>query len=475
VGQEIRDSHFSEADFRDFQERLVAETALLEAWLEAGLLDDGEPMAGCELEAWLVDDAGLPAPVNQPFLEALGDPMVVPELATFNVELNTEPHALEPGFLDFLHRELDARWRRCEATASGLEAHMVMIGILPTVQKSDLRLENISAMQRYRALNEQVLRMRGGAPLELDIRAAEHLRTLHHDVMLEAATTSFQIHLRIGAEQAGRAYNLSKMISAPMVAVSANSPFLFGHDLWEETRIPLFEQAVAVGASDYSRRVTFGIRYVRDSIAECFRANRDRYPVLLPQRMEEPPERLAHLRLHNGTIWRWNRPLVGFDDEGRPHIRIEHRVVPSGPSPQDVVANAAFYFGLLRELLEAEPDPETRLPFEACRENFYRAARHGLEARVRWFDGSEGTVAELCEQRLIPQARGGLYRMGLAREEADHWLGIVASRVGSRRTGARWQRAWVTRYGRDFPGLVQAYRERQEGGEPVHRWSIGSL
>ncbi len=470
MGQEIRDSHFTDEDFLRFRDRLVAETALLGHWLKTGRLDGAEPMAGCELEAWLVDREGMPAPLNASLLEALDDPMVVPELATFNVELNTPPQPFGAGLFDRLHRELEARWRRCRDAAAGLGARMAMIGILPTVRQSDLCLENISALQRYRALNEQVLRMRHGLPIQLDIRAAEHLVTRHHDVMLEAATTSFQIHLKIGAERAGRAYNLAKMISAPMVAVSANAPYLFGRELWEETRIPLFEQSVAVGASDYTRRVTFGVRYVERSIFECFQANRDRYPVLLPQLMEEPVERLAHLRLHNGTIWRWNRPLIGFDDDGRPHVRIEHRVVPSGPTPQDVVANAAFFFGLMHELLETEPEPEARLPFAVSRENFYHAAFGGLDARVRWFDGRTGTVTELCRQRLLPQARAGLLRMGLERPEADRWLAIVAERVRTGQTGARWQRRWVAEHGRDFPGLVQAYLERQESGLPVHAW-----
>ncbi len=472
MGQEISSSRFSDEDFRRFGERLVAETALLAQWLEAGRLDGVEPMAGAELEAWLVDDHGRPAPRNGPFLEALGDPMVVPELATFNVELNTPPHRLAEGCFEALHADLDTRWQRSQSMAAGLGLQMVMIGILPTVRKEDLCLANISAMQRYRALNEQVLRMRGGKPLELDIRAAEHLRTRHHDVMLESATTSFQIHLKIGAELAGRAYNLSKMISAPMVAVSANSPWLFGRDLWDETRVPLFEQAVAVGASDYSRRVTFGIRYTYHSIFEVFAANRDRYPVLLPQLMEEPNERLAHMRLHNGTIWRWNRPLVGFDDEGRPHIRIEHRVVPAGPTTRDLVANAALYFGLLHALLEEEPEAEARLPFEACRDNFYRAARLGLDAELTWFDGQRGSAAALCRERLLPQARRGLLRLGIPAAEADHWLEPIAGRIEKHQTGARWQRRWVEAHGRDFEGLVLAYRDHQDSGEPVHRWII---
>ncbi|WP_456373633.1 glutamate-cysteine ligase family protein [Thiolapillus sp.] len=470
MGQEITHSSFTEDDFRRFRDRVVAETALLEQWMAEGLLDDSEPMAGSEIEAWLVNDRGLPAPQNSLFLERMNDPLVVPELSTFNVELNTEPMRFSPGMFDRMHAELDDLWRRCDAVANADGAHMLMIGILPTVQQSDLCLANISGMQRYQALNEQVLRMRDGQPLSLDINALEHLVAEHDDVMLEAATTSFQIHLKIDPRQARLAYNLSKMISAPMVALSANSPFLFGHELWDETRIPLFEQSVAVGATDYSRRVTFGLRYAEHSIMECFEANRDRYPVLLPQLMDEPVESLAHLRLHNGTIWRWNRPLVGFSASGKPHIRIEHRVVPSGPSPLDVVANAAFYFGLLRELADVEARAEERLPFRVAKENFYSAACRGLDARVTWFDGQEGSVADLCLEKLLPQARAGLERMAVSGEEAARWLDIIEQRIARRQTGAHWQRRWVRRYGKDFPAMVRAYREWQGSGKPVSQW-----
>jgi hypothetical protein len=470
MGQEITHSIFSEEDFKRFRHRVVAETALLKQWLEEGALDQGEPMAGSEIEAWLTTERGLPAPVNQLFLQHMDDPMVVPELSTFNVELNTRPVPFADGMFNRMHAELDELWQRCDKVAGDESARMLMIGILPTVQQSDLCLGNISGMQRYQALNEQVLRMRDGKPLMLDIRAQEHLVAEHDDVMLEAATTSFQIHLKIPPRDAVRAYNLSKIISAPMVALSANSPFLFGHDLWDETRIPLFEQSVAVGASDYSKRVTFGVRYAQDSIMECFDANRDRYPVLLPQLMDEPVESLAHLQLHNGTIWRWNRPLVGVSSNGQAHIRIEHRVVPSGPSTLDVIANAAFYFGLMIELMAVEKTPEQRLPFIHAKENFYSSACRGLNAEVIWFDRHKGSIAELCQQRLIPQARAGLARMGISQPEADHWMDIIEARVSNRQTGAHWQRQWVARNGKDFPALVRCYREQQNSNAPVHGW-----
>jgi hypothetical protein len=472
MGQEIHDSHFDSRDFATFRQRLDSETALLGQWLADDGLHISQPLAGCELEAWLVDNGGRPAPINEVFLEHLGDPLVVPELARFNVELNNQPRTLEAGAFHAMQAELEARWAHCQQVAAGLDAGLVMIGILPTVQDSDLCLDNMSHLRRYRALNEQVLRLRQGAPIRLDIRGREHLQHEHGDVMLEAAATSFQLHYMVDANQAAHAYNLSKMLAAPLVAMAANSPYLLGHDLWDETRITLFEQAVSVGGSDYSQRVTFGIRYVTDSIFECFEANRSRYPVLLPRLMEEPAEHLAHLRLHNGTVWRWVRPLVGFSEDGSPHIRIEQRVLPAGPTVVDMMANAAFYYGVLTELLTGDVRAlESAQPFAAAHANFYAAARHGLWAQVTWC-GEQGNMADLCLNRLLPLAGRGLQRLGLEAAERDHWLAILKRRVADRATGADWQRGWVARHGRDFTGLLAAYTERQQSGRPVHEWTL---
>ncbi len=469
MGQEIADSRFTERHFDEFRRRLARETELLGAWISEGRLACDEPLGGFELEAWLIDGRGWPAPVNERFLAALDDPLVVPELSTFNVELNTPPRALGARTLDTMHDDLAALWRRCETAAAQLGAHVMMVGILPTVRQADLTLGNMSSMQRFRALNDQVFRLRHGRPIELDIRGEETMRLEHHDVMLEAAATSFQIHLMVDAGRAVRAFNAAKMLSAPMVALSANSPYLFGKDLWAETRIPLFEQAVAVGGSNDSRRVTFGTRYAEDSILECFEANRDRYPVLLPTLMDQPPEQLAHLRLHNGTIWRWNRPLVGFSADGSPHLRIEHRVAPSGPTAADAIANAAFFFGAMAVALSDPRPPEDYVAFEEARSNFYAAARHGLEAEVVW-QGRRGAVADLLRERLLPMAAHGLARLGVAAGERTRWLGIVEQRVASRRTGAHWQRAWIKAHGPDFEGLVRRYLTHQRADQPVHEW-----
>ncbi|NNC54364.1 MAG: glutamate--cysteine ligase, partial [Pseudomonadales bacterium] len=392
MGQEISETHFTEQDFAEYSERLRLETEYLREQIQSDALDSGPPSAGCELEAWLVDAVGQPAPVNQALLKNLDHPDVVPELSTFNLELNTAPQELASGSLEALHAQLSRLWRRCDREADSLGAHMVMTGILPTVRQSDLRLENISSMHRFMALNEQIFKMRGGEPIQLDIEGAEHLTLSHHDLMLEAATTSFQIHYKVAPQHAVRAFNASKILSAPLVAIAANSPYLFGYDLWEETRIPLFEQAVAVGGSPYSRRVTFGVRYARDSIMEVFDANRDFYPVLLPELMDTPLHECAHLRLHNGTIWRWNRPLLGFAGDGSAHLRIEQRVAPAGPTLSDMLANTAVYYGALTALLDSDNPVEQRLPFEQASKNFYAASRYGLQANVVWFDGARARL-----------------------------------------------------------------------------------
>jgi hypothetical protein len=295
--------------------------------------------------------------------------------------------------------------------------------------------------------------------------------------MLESATTSFQLHLKVHPRHATRAYNAALVMSAPMVAIASNSPYLFGHDLWDETRIPLFEQSVAVGGFAGAshgplRRVSFGSGYVRESIHECFIENEQHYPVLLPMRYYEGLEQMSHLRLHNGTIWRWNRPLIGFDYDGMPHLRIEHRVVPGGPTVVDVIANAAFFFGLMQTLMQAGTAPEQRLPFATARDNFYAAARHGLDTQVTWLDGRKGPVRALLLEELLPAARAGLELLEIDRDDIDKYLGIIEGRARSAMTGAAWQRAWVDRYGRDMEGLTEAYYLRQASGRPVHSWDI---
>jgi hypothetical protein len=308
----------------------------------------------------------------------------------------------------------------------------------------------------------------------LDIRGGEALCTEHSDVMLEAATTSFQIHLQVKASEAAAFFNAALMLSAPMVAATANSPFLFGRQLWQETRIPLFEQAVAVGGdiagdAQVYRRVTFGSGYLQSSLLELFQENLAHYPPLLPHCHDTAPEDLHHLRLHNGTIWRWNRPLIGFGRDGTPHVRIEHRVVPAGPSIADSIANAALFYGLVHALADVPAWPA--LSFAQSRANFYAAAKDGLRAEVLWRD-AKVSLRQLLLTELLPLAKQGLATLAIAEADIAYYLGIIEARIGSEQTGSRWQQAFVDRHGRDMQALTLAYLECQRSGLPVHEWAL---
>lgn len=473
MGEEIATHSFSRTDFDRYRARLVRETALLGEWLGHGRFPPCQPVGGYEVETCLIDARGRPAPVNDVFLANVAREDVVPELARFNVEINTPPRRLEGAVLRRMEQDLRRIWTHCNNVARAIDAEMLMVGILPTLTEDDLTVANMSQQQRYRALNEQVFRLRHGRPITLDIEGAEHLRTQHRDVMLESAATSFQIHVQVSPGRAAHLYNLAIALSAPMVAVAANSPYLFGRDLWDETRIPLFEQSVEVAAGRGApSRVTLGRDYVHGSLIDCFEENVQDYAVLLPVLKDEPAESFVHVRLHNGTIWRWNRPLVGFDAEGRPHLRIEHRVVPAGPSLPDTIANAALFFGLIEGLREREPPLYAAIPFADARANFYAAARYGLRAEIKWVGGRATPVRALLREELLPRAREGLAALGLARADIDDYLGVIEARLASGRNGAEWQRAYVARHGRDMRALTLAYRERQRSGAPVHEWGV---
>ncbi len=471
MGQEIERVEFASRDFDRFRRRLAEETQRLVELERIGGLSNRPPIGGFEIEAWLVDESMRPAPVNDRYLALLNDPLASAELARFNIELNNLPRALRGDALRRFQHDLEVLWQRACAAAGQMRIHLLMIGILPTLRQSDLTLANMSPLNRYRALNEQILRQRG-QPLHLRIRGRERLECIHDDVMLESAATSFQIHLQAPQRRAVALYNASIAASAATVAVGANSPYLFGKDLWAETRIPLFEQAIEVGGFGAAvrgplRRVGFGSGYARRRLTEVFEENLHHFPTLLPIRFDQAPERFAHLRLHNGTIWRWNRPLVGFDPDGTPHFRIEHRVLPAGPTLVDMIANAALYYGLA-EALSHEPLP----PFPQARDNFYLAALNGLEARVTWFGNRRWRMGRLLLDEAIPLAREGLQRLGMARRDREFYLDIVRQRVLSGQTGCEWQRRFVAAHGRNFVRMTRVYLHLQRQGKPVHTWPI---
>ncbi len=477
MGQEIDKTQFTRDDFRKFSERLRSETTQLKEWFDQAVMSNRGPVAGFEIEAWMIDRDFRPAPRNQPFIDAMPEEIATPELATFNIELNNEPRILMGRALSDLQQALESNWNQASEVAASLDTRILSIGILPTLKNTDLSLRYMSPLKRYRALNEQVIRSRGGRALQLDIVGRQHLSSSHNNVMLEAGATSLQIHIQTPFNRAHHVYNASIAISAPLIAICANSPYLFGYDLWDETRIPLFEQAVEIGgfedvAQGPLRRVSFGSSYARDSIFECFNENVQHFPVLLPRLYDEPTSKLRHLQLHNGTIWRWNRPLVGFDHDGTPHIRIEHRILPASPSIIDSVANAALYYGLVEGMCNEIEDLTTRLPFTQAKDNFYQAARHGLQPHINWLDGEKYPIRTLLQDKLLPLARRGLQTMGIEDSEAGHYLDIIEARLESGQNGCQWQRQFMEKSGQDMRSLTAAYYDLQQGGEPVHRWII---
>ncbi len=472
VGDEIRERHFNAEHFRRFRRRLDAETDLVAELFENNAFSHRGDIVGFELEAWIVDAQGQPHAQNQRLIDLVGNPLVVPELAAFNVELNGSPTALSGNVFSRLEDELSATWEMCRHGAKELGCRLVTIGILPTIRPELLNSNYMSAMVRYQALNDRVLALRDGAPLHIRMTTGDGLDMYHDDVMLEAATTSFQIHLQCKPERAVRDFNASIVASAPMVALSANSPFLFGRSLWEETRIPLFEQAVSAGPRAPAR-VTFGTGYAQESLIEIFRENQSEHAILLPfVQPDEPPHKYAHVRFQNGTVWRWNRPLLGFDFDGQTHLRIEHRVVPAGPTIRDSIANAAAWLGMVRALVDREDPVESRIDFETAKNNFYMAAKYGLDAPLTWIDGAERPARELLADELLPSAANALGKLEIPSAEIERYIGTALARVERDQTGARWQRAWVAKHGTDWAGLTRAYIDAQDTGEPVHEWPV---
>lgn len=432
---------------------------------------------GVELEGWLVDGDGLPAPVNTEFLARSRHDSIVEELSKFNFEINSSPFSLGTSCLSKLYDELTGLWQHSEAAARAVGAEALLIGIHPMVRETMLHAGYLSDAERYRVLNDRILAQRGHRPAVIDIKGREHLQLTIDDILIEAATTSLQIHLQANQEGFARLYNAAQIASAAAVAVAANSPYLYGYDLWAETRIPVFEQAVALHPfkdkhGDKVGRVTFGTGYVRHSAMELFVANLDGYPPLLPMLFSEPAERLRHLRLHNGTIWRWNRPIVDVDAAGEPHLRIEHRPMAAGPTLVDTLANVTFYLGMVYGLAHEDRPPEESMTFTDCKRNFYAAAKDGLNAKLRWFGKGQGLDRVILDQ-LIPLARRGLARAGVENTEVYRYLDdIIKPRVLSGQNGAAWQRAFIATHGKDFQLMTKAYLRHQQTGLPVHRWQV---
>lgn len=479
MGENIDHAGFSKSEFDEFKDRLRRETAsLMQSFRDQTLSSRGKSM-GLELETWLVDDQFSPAPDNDRFLQLLNRKEVVPELSRYNVEINSNPLPIDGTCLSRAEADLREIWEKITACAAKMNRKMMIIGSLPTLTDDMLGPASMSDRERYRALNQQIIRQRKEKPVHVLIEGEDTLDLVHTDVMLEAATTSMQLHLQAEPEMMARYYNASLIASSISAAVAANTPYLFRKSLWSESRIPLFEKSLQLPGffdcdGEVIGRVTFGHGYVRQSLLEIFLENLDAYPVLLPVLFDEERERLKHLHLHNGSIWRWNRPIIETGSDGQPHLRVEHRVPAAGPTLADTVANAGLFLGLAHHLAVQEVPPESQLPFQALRRDFYEAARHGPDARIHW-PGIDGTltIRELLEDGLLRIAAEGLQDLGVEQEEADWYVGkIIGERIKNRRTGSQWQRQWMATRNGNFADMTEVYYENQQQNIPVGQWTL---
>ncbi len=478
MGESVDQVEFSDQEREHFKQRLRKETAVLKRMLDSRSFEYRDtPLIGMEAEAWLVDENGLPTPENEKLLSECNDPNLVEEISQFNFEMNTDPVGLSGNCFLKLFKQLSDTWENSQAVAERLGMAPVLIGIHPLVRDEMLQPEYISKAQRYEALNNEIIKLREQEPLKLDIQGKDHFKKTLDHILMEAACTSIQIHIQANQEDFKRIYNSSILASIPSVAVAANSPFLYGHDLWAETRIPLFEQTVRLRQFRDKKgrdvgRVTFGTGYIQRSPLEIFMENLDGYTPVAPVLFDDAPEKLHHLRFHNGTLWRWNRPIVGLNSQGQPHFRVEQRAMAAGPSLVDMVANVVFSVGLTQYFAKTEKVPEESMTFTDSYNNFYAAAKDGLAAKVRWF-GKETSLDQLILDDLIPKALKGFQSFDVDQADLNYYLNdVLRPRVLSGLTGAKWQRSFVSTHGRDFQALAQAYLEHQNSGDPVHQWKI---
>jgi hypothetical protein len=489
VGQEVPAAVYSREDRQRYRQKVRTCLDVFARMLRESRFDSDRRSFGLEVELNLTDEAGDPSLANMRALEAIADSDFQTEIGQFNVEINVPPRRLEGEVFTELEGAVRGSLNRAEERARTVGAHMMIIGILPTVGEQHLTAEAFSPSPRYQQLNEQIFAARG-EDLEISIAGVERLSTFADTIAPEAACTSVQLHQLVDPEGFANHWNAAQAIAGPQVAVGANSPFFFGRELWRETRIALFEQATdtrpeELKAQGVRPRVWFGERWIT-SIFDLFEENVRFFPALLPVcEVEDPVEvlergdtpQLHELRLHNGTIYRWNRPI--YDTVGdRPHLRVENRLLPAGPSMVDICANAAFYYGLIRALVEEERPLWSQMSFSAAEENFHAAARDGIEARVYWPGVGEVPVSELVLRRLLPAAHAGLQDAGVDAADRDRLLGIIERRCVTMQNGAAWQAATFHKLYEDerlerleaLRRMTVLYREHMHANEPVHEW-----
>src|SRR5215213_5466846 len=490
MGEHKVEQHVDEQKSQAFMMALLEDLRALAFMLQDGRFESGIRRIGAEQEMFLIDRYLRPAAVSLEVLEHANDARLTTEIARFNLEANLTPLELTGHCFTRMEQELDELIDRARTAAASQNADVLLSGILPTLQKSDLTLDNLTPSTRYRELDRGVIRLRGG-PLSIHIKGLDELHLTHDNIMMESCNTSFQVHYQSNAKEFANHYNVAQAITAPVLAVAVNSPLLFGQRLWQETRVALFQHSTDERsrpqlARNQPTRVSFGDRWLQHSVVELFHDQITRFrPIMIAQPDENPFEVLARgetpslsaLRMHNGTVWRWNRACYGVHN-GVPHLRIENRALPSGPTIVDEIANAAFFTGLMLALPQTYGEIARRMAFDDAKLIFFRAARHGLDAQFQWIDGQSHNAAALILDELLPLARAGLSSARVANGDIEKYLGIIEERARTGQTGARWMMKSLSTIGSSAAKdatqrrLTSEILANQKQGQPVHDWPV---
>ncbi|RDH76926.1 hypothetical protein DVS77_19020 [Mycolicibacterium moriokaense] len=490
MGERVEASRLAADHDPAVQHRLARSAAVLRRMVDEGWFVGHEDTIGMEVELDLVDPLGRPRLINDAVLNRLGRTDMQHELGQFNIELNIAPRLLSGSVLRDSEATLNAVFDQSHARIEGLGVRMVTVGTLPTLSADQLTVERISHNPRYELLVRRIRSARH-RPFVVSIAdGCEPVEFTTDSVAPDAAATSLQLHLRVPPERFAAYYNAAQMIAGAQVAVGANSPYLLGNCVWQETRITLLEQLLDSRRPREVRRgaparVRLGDRWINDPV-ELFDEIVREFAPLFPTLESEDPDAavesgrvpaLHELRLHNGTVWRWNRPVYDVQ-AGRPQLRIENRVLPSGPTVVDMIANAAFYYGLVRSIADADPAPWAETPFAVAERDLHRAARDGLAARLSW-QGMKLPVGQLVCEILLPLAAAGLDAWGVDADDRDRYLGVIEARVRRGRNGAAWQTAVVRHLEESgserITGLhemTRRYVEHARTGAPVHEWPV---
>jgi CBS domain-containing protein len=493
MGQQTVSIISNNKDKDSFVKFLLNDIKALEIMIEQGMIEQGKRRIGVEQELCLVDSTWRPAPIILEVLSKIEDKHFTTELAKFNLEINFDPIEFSGNCLNALEQGLKERIKTAENVLKEFGCKVILTGILPTIRHKDLDLGNMTPLDRYYALAKGLSKLRGGK-FEFHISGTDELITAHDTVMFESCNTSYQLHYQVGSDEFVDLYNWAQLISGPVLATSTNSPLLLGKRLWRETRIALFQQSIDIRQSkdhlrDRSPRVSFGNRWIHDSIVDAYKEDIVRFEPLLSNDRKSNSIKLLEeghiptldsLLVHNSTIYKWNRPCYGIHN-GKPHFRIENRYLASGPTIPDQVANAAFWFGLMAGMPDEYRQLQKKFEFDDAKTNFLKAARDGLDNKFVWFGDAKFSTQDLILHELLPIAREGLHKHDILQNDINNYLGIIEERVKSGHTGSQWMIESynsIRKNGTRDQALVAttaAIYNRQQEMKPIHEWSLANI